>query len=73
MYSEDCSSEGHSNNDSPRLDNAGMVYRSTEPVDREAACFPRYQRCSIQSSSTGSTSFAPQALPYCSGQVIIVL
>ena len=41
-----------------------MVYRSTEPVDRAAACFPRDQRCSIQSSSTGSTSFAPQALLY---------
>ena len=64
MYSEDCSREGHSNNDSPRLDNAGMVYRFTDPVDRAAACFPRDQRFSIQSSSTGSTSFAPQALSY---------
>ena len=60
MYSDDYSRECHS----PRLDNASMVYQSTEPVDRAAACFPRDQRCSIQSSSTGSTSFAPQALPY---------
>ena len=46
------------------MENANMVYRSTEPVDRTTACFPRDQRCSIQSSSTGSTSFSPQALPY---------
>jgi len=64
MSSEDSSRAGHRDNDCAHVDNARMVYRRSESVDRAPAGFPRDQRCSIQSSATGSSSTAPQALSH---------
>ena len=64
MSSEDSSREGHRDNDCTPVDNAGLVYRRAESLDRAPAGFPRDQRCSLQSATTGSSSAAPQALSH---------
>ena len=64
MSSKDSSREGHRDNDCAHVDNAGMVYRRAESVDRAPADFPRGQQCSLQSASTRSSSAAPQAISH---------
>ena len=54
MSSEDSSREDHRDHDCAHVDNAGMVYRRAESVDRANGGFPGDQRCSTQSSSTRS-------------------